>query len=211
MRPVANFLLNYSCALLAPGASCCHPAAMSLARRIGAVLLLVGGVLEAARLIVFTIVSPAWPALASIAVNEGPSMCIGAGLVAVGVWIRGRGRLPLLIAGVLYLVLVAVDIVQTVTFAPSGPGPSFLAGAAAFLTVVVAAAVLLSDRRLRGPARWALAIPAAGFVLLIVGVYAPALGSLRTDLLPGIGFAVAGVLLLRQTHPGLVPAQPVPS
>jgi len=179
---------------------------MSLAQRIGAVLLLLGGLLEAARLIVFTLVSPVWPVLASIAVNEGPSTCIGAGLVAVGVSIQGRGRLPLLIAGVLYLASVAVNIVQTVTLSPFGPGPSFLAWGTTFVAVVVAAAVLLSDRALRGPARWSIAIPAAGILLLIAGIYAPLLGSVRIDLLPGIGFATAGALLLRRTHSQLIPA-----
>ena len=182
---------------------------MSLPRRSGAVLLLVGGLLETARLIVFTLVSPLWPVAASIAVNLGPLACIGAGLIAIGISIRGRGRLALLIAGTLYLVLVAEIGVQTATRSSFGPGPSFLAGGAALIAVMVAAALLLSDRALRGPARWAIAIPAAGIVLLIVGVYAPSLGSLRTDLLPGIGFAAAGGLLLRRTHPDLVAARPL--
>ena len=182
---------------------------MSLPRRIGAVLLLVGGLLETARLIVFTLVSPVWPVLASIVVNLGPLACIGAGLIAVGISIRGRGRPALLIAGILYLVLVAEIGVQMATRSSFGPGPSFLAGGAALIAVMVAAALLLSDRALRGPARWALAIPAAGIVLLILGVFVPPLGSLRTDLLPGIGFAVAGLLLLRRTDPERVPARPV--
>ena len=183
------------------GGSCCQPAGMSPARPIGAVLLLVGGLLDAARLVIFTLMSPVWPVLASIAVNLGPSTCVGAGLIAVAVSIRGRGLLPLLIAGVLDLAAVAVNVVQTVTLSPFGPGPSFLAGGGALVSVVVAAAVLLSDRALRGPARWAVAIPAAGIVLLLVGVYVPLLGAVRIDLLPGIGFAIAGALLLRRTHP----------
>ncbi len=182
---------------------------MTLARQVGAVLLVVGGVLETARLIVLTLISPVWPLLLSMAVNLGPSLCIGAGLIALGVSTRGRGRLPLLVAGVLELVAVVVNAVQMATLSPFGPAPSLLAGVAAWAAVVVAAALLLTDRALQGPARSALAVPAACIVVLIVGVYAPALPAVRVDLLPGIGFAVAGALLLRRARSGVAPARPV--
>jgi hypothetical protein len=172
---------------------------------------LVGGLLEAALLIVgmLVAVSPVLPVLARITVELAPFTCIGAGLVAVGVSIRGRGHLPLLIAGILYLGGVVVNGLQIATFSPFGPGPSFLAAGAAFVAVMVAAALLLSDGALRGTARWALAIPAACIVLQLVGLYTPGLGSVPTDLFPWIGFAIAGTLLLRRTHPEPVRARPV--
>lgn len=178
------------------------------ARRLGSLLLLVGGLLEAARLLVFGLVSVSLPEPVSTWVYVVPATCIGAGLIAIGVSIRGRGRVPLMIAGVLNLATVVVNIVQIATGSPLGPGPSQLAFLVSLAAVVVAAALLLSNPSPHGPARWAIAIPAAGIVLFFVGVYVPPLGLARLDLLPGIGFAIAGVLLVRRTRPRSAPAWP---
>ncbi len=174
-------------------ALCCHTAAVKHDRRVGALLILVGGLLEAVRLLVFVSVSLPMP----VAVYAVPSICIGGGLILLGVSIRGRGRPPLLAAGVLNLATVVVNAIQVAAHSPLGPGPSQLAEFAKFAAVVVAATLLLSDSSLRGPARWAISLPAACIVLFLVGLFLPPLPWARVDVLPAIGFAIAGVLLSR--------------
>jgi hypothetical protein len=187
---------------------------MTPARRTGALLLLVGGLLGVVLPLAgaFAIsFSPSIPELITGGLTSLPSASIGAGLIAIGVSSLGRGRFALIVAGALYLATVAVNIVQMATDSPFGPLPSQLATLVSFAAVVVAAALLLSNDSLRGPARWAMAIPAAGIVLFFVGVYLPLLGAVPVlgwlvFALPTIGFAIAGALLLRRTQPQGAPA-----
>ncbi len=152
--------------------------------------------MELARLMIFSgFSSVALPEPATIAVNLIPSVIIGGGLVATGFSYRGRGRVALIVAGLLELAVVVVNIVQIATHSPLGPGPSELAYLISIAAVVVAAVLLLSDRTLHGSARWAIAIPAGCIVLFVVSLYA--LPVTWFYLLPGIGFAIAGVLLIR--------------
>lgn len=174
---------------------------MSSSGRVGALLLLLGGLVPGfLGLLGLAGVPLELPPPVGLVVEFGPLVCIGAGLIAVGLSLRGRGRPSLMIAGVLYLASVAAGIVQTATGAPFGSDPTFLVYYAAFASIPVAAALLLSDRTLRGPARWAIAIPAGCIVLMLVQSYAPVLRGVPLYLMPSFGFAIAGVLLLRQTH-----------
>ena len=174
----------------------CNPVVMRLDLRIGALLLLAGGVMEAARLIILSgFESVALPAPATIAMNVIPSAIIGGGLVATGLSFSGRGRVALIVAGLLQLGVVVVNTVQIATNSPLGPGPSELAYLVSIAAVVVAAVLLLSDRTLQGSGRWAIAIPAGCIVLFIVSLFT--LPVTWFALLPGIGFAIAGVLLIR--------------
>jgi hypothetical protein len=197
---------SMSGAVVALGDSFRHTAIVKITPCVGALLLLVGGTLDVARLVLFTLVSVPSPEFVTMSVYAVPSTCIGAGLIAIGVAIRGRGRLPLIAAGVLNLVAVVVNIVQIATHSPLGPAPSQLAVVVALTADVVAGALLLSNASLRGPARWAIAIPAGCVLLLLVSLFVPVLGLARFDLLPGIGFTIAGVVLLRQTRPHPAPA-----
>ena len=113
--------------------------------------------------------------------------------------------MALTIAGGLELVVVAVNIAQIATGSPFGPGPSQLAFYLSFIAVIVAAAMLLADASLTGPVRWALAIPAGCIILALLSLFVlpfPWLG-----IFPGLGFAVAGALLLRPSANGRLTAQ----
>lgn len=174
---------------------------MRLDRRAGALLLLIGGATEAARLIVFSgFAAVVLPGPAATALNVAPSAVIGAGLVATGFSFRGRARGALIVAGFVGLAVVVVNVVQIATRSPLGPGPSQLASLLGFAAVVAAAALLLSDRTQRGPARWAIAIPAGCIILFVGSLFV--LPVAWFALLPGMSFAVAGALLVRRatTH-----------
>jgi hypothetical protein len=187
----------------------CHPGSMKLDRRLGALLILVGGLLDAARLLVFIgFVSADLGTPASIAVYAIPSICVGVGLILIGISIRGRGRPPLVVAGILNLAVVVVNVIQIAWHSPLGPGPSGLAELVYLASVLVAAALLLSDSSLHGPARWAIAIPAACIVLFLVSIVFLPLQWARFDVLSAIGFAVVGVLLLRRTRLQHAPTSP---
>jgi uncharacterized membrane protein len=174
---------------------------MRLDRRIGALLLLIGGVMDLARLIIFTgFVSVASAEAATIAVNVIPSAIISVGLVATGFSYWGRGRVALIVAGLLGLAVVVVNSVQVAAHSPFGPAPSALAYLISFAAVIVAAVLLLSDRTQRGSARWAIAIPAGCIVLFFVSLFT--LPVTWFYFLPEIGYAIAGALLIR---PGSVP------
>jgi hypothetical protein len=157
--------------------------------------------MDLARLIIFSgfaSVAPAEPA--TIAVNVIPSAIIGVGLVATGISYWGRGRVALIVAGLLGLAVVVVNIVQIAAHSPLGPAPSQLAYLISYAAVVAAALLLLSDRTQRGSARWAIAIPAGCIVLFFVSLFT--LPVTWFYFLPEIGYAIAGALLIR---PGSVP------
>lgn len=109
--------------------------------------------------------------------------------------LRGRNRIVLIIAGVLELLVTVVDAVQIAADSPLGPVPSQLAYDVSYLAVVVAAVFLLADQSLRGPMRWALAIAAGCILLFVMTLFTLPVPWL--DLLPGVGFVIAGVTLLR--------------
>lgn len=166
---------------------------------VGAVLLIVGGLLEAVALTVGSFISPPGTTFLGATLLFGYSaglVCIGCGLVANGVSLAGRGRTALKVAGVLAFVAAIVDAVQSATAAPLGPGPSQAAYVLYVIAIVVAAARLLSDANLHGPARWAIAVPASCFILNIVTLYLP-LPSPGVFILPWVGTAGAGFLLAR--------------
>lgn len=168
-------------------------------RHLSAMLLIVGGLLEAVALTVSSFISPPGTTFLGATILLGDTaglVCIGCGLVTNGVSLAGRGRTALKIAGALAVVAAFVNAVQTATAAPLGPGPSQAAYVLYVITVVVAAARLLSNANLRGPARWAIAVPAGCFILNIVTLYVP-VPSPGVFLLPWAGTAVAGVLLAR--------------
>ena len=167
---------------------------MNPARRVGAILLVVGALLEAVRVIVGAIISVPAPAVIQICISSLPSSLIGAGLAAVGTSVQGRGRPTLIAAGALYLVAVVVNVMQILLGSPLGPAPSQLAIFAEVVAVVVAAALMLSDMSLSGPVRWSMAVPAACILLVAATFFiAPWL-----YVLPELGFVVAGALLLRR-------------
>jgi hypothetical protein len=179
---------------LADGMGSCDPAVMGIPRRLDAALLIVGGVLDIVRL-----------TMAAAAVGVGvdpillildliPPLPIGAGLIAIGLSLRRRNRVALIVAGVLELLVAVVNTVQFVAGSPLGPAPSQLAYYLSYLAVVVAAVFLLIDQSQHGPIRWALAIPAGCIVLFVLTLFALPLPWL--DILPGVGFAVAGVILI---------------
>ena len=165
----------------------------------GAVLLIAGGLLETVALTIGSFISPPGTSFLGATILLGYTaglVCIGCGLVANGVSLAGRGRTVLKIAGVLAVVAALVNAVQTATAAPLGPGPSQAAYVLYVITVVVAAARLLSNANLRGPARWAIAVPAGCFILNIVTLYVP-VPAPGVFILPWVGTAFAGVLLVR--------------
>lgn len=86
-------------------------------------------------------------------------------------------------AGAVVLLTAVVNAVQLMAQSPLGPGPSELAYLASFTAVVVAAWLLLADRSLSGPARWALALPAACNVLLLVSFFVLPVSWVRPDVL----------------------------
>jgi hypothetical protein len=142
------------------------------------------------------------PAAIQSVLNLVPPVILGAGLIAIGTSLRRRHRATLTIAGGLELVVVAVNIAQIATGSPLGPGPSQLAFYLSFIAVIVAAVVLLADRSLTGRIRWALAIPAGCIIVSLASLFVLPLPWL--GVLPGLGFAVAGVLLMAEReHPAL--------
>lgn len=168
--------------------------------RIGALLILIGGVLDLARLMIFSgFAAIALPEPALTAINVIPSAIIGLGLIAMGSALPGRRPVALIVAGLLGLVLVVVNVAQITANSPLGPAPSELAYLVSFASVVVAGVLLLTDNSQRGRARWAIAIPAGCIVLFVLSLFTLPLPWFQ--LFPGAGFAVAGALLCRSdTH-----------
>lgn len=161
-------------------------------------LLIAGGLLEAATLTVGSFISPPGTTVlgASLLVGYTAGVLLtGFGLIATGVSLAGRGRIALRIAGVLALVAVIVSGVQSATGAPLGPGPSQAASVLYVVAIVVAAVRLLSEASLHGAVRWAIAVPATCFILNVVAVFVP-LPSPGVIVVPWVGTAVAGALLV---------------
>lgn len=148
---------------------------MAPARRIAAILLLGGGLL--------TLVLPLLG-----------GVVIGAGLISLGIAVRGRGRPALLVAGALHLAAAAVHAAQIASGSPLGPGPSQLADLAKSAAVVVAAILVLTDASPLEAVRRTIAVAAGAVALFLLGsllLPLPGIG-----LLPGLGFAIGGLLLL---------------
>lgn len=140
-----------------------------MSTRVGAALLIVGGLLGVLQVLALLFV----PQLLS-----GPALVLAVGfltsplLIAIGCIIlstsyRGRGRLGFLIAGAFGVLLVAMNASQMALASPFGPAPSQLATVLSWAATLAGAALLLSDQTLGGPARWAFAIP-GGCTLLLV-------------------------------------------
>lgn len=173
---------------------------MSQTWRIGAVLLLLGGVLEAGALGVGSVISaPATTILGASLLYAYPIglAAVGVGLIATGVSLPGPGRVALRVAGVIGLIGSAVDAVQSLFGAPLGPGPAQAAYLLYVICVVVAAGRLLSNSKLSTAARWSIAVPAMCFVLVLVTLYLPPLQLPGSVVFPWLGTAAAGLLLLR--------------
>lgn len=170
---------------------------MSRRRRVGAALLIVGGLADVPQVLAVQFA----PQLLS-----GPELAVAVGfltsplLIAIGCIVlstsyRGRGRLGFLIAGAFSVLLVAVNASQMALASPFGPAPSQLATVLSWAATLAGAALLLSDHTLSGPARWAFAIPGGCILLLVLGVFFLPWGG--TFILPPLGYVVAGYLLLR--------------
>ncbi len=149
-----------------------------------------------ARLIIFSgFAAIALAEPASTSLNIFPSAIIGAGLLVTGLSYRRRARAAVVLAGILALLVAVVNVVQIATGSPLGPAPSEFAYLISLAAVILAAVTVLSDRTQSGPARWALAVPAACIALFVVSVFALPIPWLY--LLPSVGFAFAGALLIR--------------
>lgn len=165
-------------------------------RRLGATLLIVGGL--AGLLQGLWLLAPGvlpWPDLVTGVVLLIPIILIAIACIVLSTSYRGRGRLGLLIAGAFGLLVVAVSASQTVLAYPFGPAPAFMAVGLSWIATLAAAGLLLSDRTMSGPARWAFAIPAACTLLQILNIYV--LPWIGTFFLPSLGYIIAGYLLLR--------------
>lgn len=172
--------------------------AISVRRRLGAATLVAGGLLETTRLIVLSFISPVLPQVVGALIYAVPSICLGVGLIVLGSSSPRRGRIALAIAGGLSLLTVAVNFIQIALRSPLGPAPSLLASFLTFVSILAAAAVLLIDRSLSGPPRWAIGVPALAIAVLLITLYAPVPAAFdHANVLPPLGFAVAGALLLR--------------
>lgn len=159
-------------------------------------LLVAGGLSDVARFLLPPAIAPAFadPRLVMIAVNLTPPLVIAIGCFVLSTSYRGRGRLGLLIAGVFGALLVAINAIQIVTGSPFGPAPSQLAWVSSHAATLAGAALLLSDRTLSGPPRWAFAIPAGCTLVFVAGMFVTPWSGLL--FLPALGYVVAGVLLL---------------
>jgi hypothetical protein len=173
--------------------------------RAGAALLIIGGALESAALGMGSITSPPSTTVlgaALLSVYAGAWLLTGAGLIATGSSLPGRGRTAVKIAGVLACIAGIVEAVQFVIGTPFGPAPTFATYFAYIMAVVVAGSRLLSDRTLRRAVRWSIAVPAVCLVLSIAGDYVPLLGALLSlpgvVALPWVGTVFAGLLLIRR-------------
>lgn len=183
--------------------------------RLGAALLILGGLLEAGAFTVGTVVSLPGSTLPGASLVLGyavGSVCVGTGLIATGIALRGGGRTALVIAGVLALIMPVVNAAQSLTGAPLGPAPSQLTSFTFVVALVIAAVLVLSDSRQRSAVRWSIAVPATCFVIAGVTTYLPLPAVPGIIVLPWGGMAAAGVLLLRSwNRRSRAAARPVPS
>jgi hypothetical protein len=173
-------------------------------RRTGGALLVVGGVVEAVALGIGSLISPPSDTVPGAGLLVGYAAgwaCIGAGLLAGGRSLAGRGRVAMTIAGALALVVTAVDAVETAAGAPLGPAPSLAASALFVVALVAAAARLLSDSTQRAGVRWSMAVPSAALVLVLVGAEVVRAAPPAVAVLPWAGMAAGGALLLGSLRP----------
>ena len=82
---------------------------VSRVRRVGATVLVLGGLLEAGRLLVFSFISPVLPQAVGALIYAVPPICIGMALIVLGLSYFRRNRVALVIAGGLNLVTVVVN------------------------------------------------------------------------------------------------------
>lgn len=172
------------------------------ARRLGATAVIIGGVLDVARVIVTQLVFPsvAAPRIVVAAVALAPMLLIAVGAVAVALSYRARGRLAFLLAGISGLLVVAVNAAQILLESLWGPAPSQLAIAVNGASVIAGAVILLTDRTVRTPDRWSLALPAGCMLLVVPGMTVLPWAALAA--LPAVGYVFGGILVLRTTnHP----------
>lgn len=160
---------------------------------LGAVLLVVGGLLEGGAVAVGSVTSPpaSTPLGASLLFAYAAGLvCVGVGLIGWAVSIAGSGRIALTVAGMFALIAPVVDAVQHAAGGGLGAGPSQAVGLLLVAAILVAALRLPSNPRVHGAARWCLAVPATCFVISFV-LYVPAIAAL-----PWFGITAAGALLL---------------
>ncbi|MFT4051911.1 MAG: hypothetical protein QM677_06630 [Microbacterium sp.] len=166
-------------------------------RGIGVALVVTGGALEIARIVITQLVLPsiaASPLIVAL-VSLTPSLLIAIGAMVVGTSYRARGRLGFMIAGASGMLFVAVNGIQILLDSPLGPAPSLLASALAFAATGAGAALLLADRTVRTPDRWALAIPAGCMVLFALCIIIVPWDVLLA--IPAVGYIFGGFQVLR--------------
>ena len=180
--------------------------------RIGAALLVLGGAIESAAYGAGSMISlpSTAPLGATLLVAYPLGLALtGAGLIATGIASAVRGRIPLALAGVLAVLGAAVEGVEAGVGSPFGPAPAQAVVLLLVLLLVIAAARRLSDTRLPATARWAIAVPAICFVLDLAAVWVPAVPLQGSVVLPWVGTAVAGVLLLHTARSARTVALPL--
>ncbi len=186
-----------------------RPARVRLVKRLyraGAAFLLIGGLLEFGQRTLGRFVSFDL-GLALVGIYVGvPYLVVATGLVLFGLSMRGRGRVALVIAGGLSLISAGTEIVQGFVRTPNTgiSVPSLLTGVSSFLALIAAVAVVYSDGAVPKRVRRTLLLPALGTAALLSSNFlplgpAPWLGDV-IGLLPSLGFAVAGLVLLRAVH-----------
>lgn len=186
-------------------------------RRVGAMVVITGGIADIVRILLTQFAFPlvaASPVIVAV-VHLTPTLLTAVGAVAVGMSYRARGRLAFLIAGSFGLLLVAVNAAQISLGSPLGPAPSQFAIAANVAATIAGAALLLTDRSVHTPERWALALPAGCTLLAVLSMaLLPLAGLAALAALPAVGYIFGGFLVLRTTRArsgrsGALPAEPL--
>lgn len=164
----------------------------------GAVLLLVGGLLETLQVALSDLISVPQPVAVRVLELSMPAITVDIGLAVLGLALVGTARVVLLAAAGLGLVDAINSAAQLVLGAPSGPGPAFLTGALSFCGLVVAAAIVAVNASQPRELRQALLLPVGGIVLFVLTVFLPLPPVVWFNVLPALGIALAGLVLTRR-------------
>lgn len=167
--------------------------------RVGAWMLVTGGVLEASALTIGSLASPPASSFVGLSVLTAYSagwLLMGGGLAATGLSLTGRGRSALIVAGLVAFGTGIVETLQDFVGSQFGAAPSQFCYLLFIMALMVAALRLASNNAQQHLVRGSIAVPAAFFLLGLLTLFLPVAVPPSTLALPWLGLAVAGVLLL---------------
>lgn len=180
--------------LLAYFSSDCNTLRMAKRQLIGGFLLILGGIADVTRVIAGSTISvPIAPPLLA-ALTMGPALVVAAGCLVLASVFRGRARAGYALVAAGGAILAIVNITQIVATPVAGPIPSQIAYGLSLLLTVAGGALALLGRAENVTNQWALAIPAGAVLLVAVSVLAVPLPGV--EVMPPLGFAVAGAFLV---------------